>query len=80
MGVQEGPALFSSFQGQGFTIGRSFGLLSTQSAAAAAASNHRLRLPSHIGGILSENPEINALYGLKNKKAKTTEKLITLLA
>lgn len=25
--------------------------------------------------ILSENPEINALYGLKNKKAKTTEKI-----
>ena len=25
--------------------------------------------------ILSENPEINALYGIKNKKAKTTEKI-----
>ncbi len=27
--------------------------------------------------ILSENPEINALYGIKNKKAKASEKLPT---
>lgn len=25
--------------------------------------------------ILSENPEINALYGIKNKKAKASEKI-----
>lgn len=30
--------------------------------------------------ILSENPEINALYGLKNKKAKTTEKIINFIS
>lgn len=30
-----------------------------------------IRTPS----ILSENPEINALYGIKNKKAKASEKI-----
>lgn len=30
--------------------------------------------------ILSENPDINALYGLKNKKAKTTEKIANFIS
>ena len=29
--------------------------------------------------ILSENPEINALYGIKNKKAKASEKIANFL-
>ena len=29
--------------------------------------------------ILSENPEINALYGIKNKKAKVTDKITNFL-
>lgn len=30
--------------------------------------------------ILSENPEINALYGIKNKKIKTTEKIANFIS